>query len=204
MGKTCRGPPAFRRSRLARPRTASARSTQSRIDPPAPGTPRWVPRRSRSLRRRRHRAAPPGSAMTTPHRHGRSRRRRQRTWRPPSGRGGSTASRTGSTTDGSQSTIGPVARLPIDVPDPVIRRARPRHQMPLGRHVPTPPGQRSRSRLCATRCKRATHRQMLVEPSPTATSGVLHAQQRGGLAAQPVPHRPGRSRTRLPARRAAG
>jgi hypothetical protein len=38
---------------------------------------------------------------------------------------------------------------------------------------------------------------MLVEPSPAATSGTLHAQQRGGLAAQPLPHRPGRSRTRL-------
>jgi hypothetical protein len=44
-------------------------------------------------RRFRNPAAPPGSAMTTPHGHGRSRRRR-RAWRPPGERGGSASSRT--------------------------------------------------------------------------------------------------------------
>jgi hypothetical protein len=61
--------------------------------------------------------------MTTPHGHSGSRRRRRRAWRPPRGRGGSTSTRhrAPSTTDCSQSTIGPVARFPIGVPNRVIR-----------------------------------------------------------------------------------
>src|SRR6266508_2150681 len=46
------------------------------------------------------------------------------------------------------STIGPIARFPIGVPDPVIRCR-------SGVTCPSPPGQRSPSRLCATRCKRS-------------------------------------------------
>ena len=113
--------------------------------------------------------------MTPPHEHGRSRRRRA--WRPPEGRGGSTSTKTQSTEHDRLQSVNHRTGRPIP-----HRRARPRHQMPLGCHVPTPPGQRSRSRLCATRCKRSTHRRMLVEPSPTPTSGALHVQQRGGCS----------------------
>jgi hypothetical protein len=191
-------PSAFRRSRLARPTPAPAPLDPVADRPSSSWTLAWVPRHRQLVVGSDPQPLHQGQPMTTPHGHGRSRRRRQRAWRPPRGRGGSTATRhrAPSTTDCSQSTIGPVARLPIDVPDPVIGCARASPAHPTRPAQPKPP--------CATRCKWATHRRMLVEPSPTATSGVLHAQQRGGLAAQPVPHRPGRSRTRLPARRAAG
>jgi hypothetical protein len=104
-------------------------STQSRIDPPAPGRCDGC-HAAAIWSSAPNRAAPPGSAMTTPHGHGRSRRRRRRAWRSPGGRGGSTSTTgTGSTTDCSRSTIGPVARFPIDVPDPssAAARASPAH-----------------------------------------------------------------------------
>jgi hypothetical protein len=56
---------------------------------------------------------------------------------------------------------------------------------------------------CATGCKQSIHRRTLVEPSP-APSAARTARQRSGLAAQPLPLRPRRGRTRLCLGRAAG
>ena len=58
-------------------------------------------------------------------------------------------------------------------------------------------------RVCKTGCMRSTHRRMLVEPSPTPTSGAFACPTASGLAAQPVPGRPRRSRARLRAGRGA-
>jgi hypothetical protein len=58
---------------------------------------------------------------------------------------------------------------------PVAQPADPRgHVQPQSGLLPT-----SHS-VSATKCKRSTHRRMLVEPSPPPTSGALHAQKRVG------------------------
>jgi hypothetical protein len=146
MGERAGGHRRFVGSQLARPRTAPHRSpsrgsTLQLLDAAMGATP---PPGGRRLRQR---AAPPGSAMTPPHEHGRSRRRRA--WRPPRGRG-----RQHLKQDREHDRLQLVNyRTGRPIPH---RRAGPRHRMPLGRHLPTAPGQRSRGRLRATRCKRST------------------------------------------------
>jgi hypothetical protein len=147
-GERAGGHRRFGGSRSARPSTAPPhRSTQ----------PRPVGRRLRNL------AAPPGSATTTQHgmaAHGNS----------GSGHGdlletrSSASTRTGSTTNCSQTTIGPVARFPIGVPDPsaAAARALPAH--------PTGPAQPKR------RCAPRWVRSMLLiaqPPVPPALGGRL-------------------------------
>ena len=146
-GKRAGGHRRFGGSRLAQPWTAPTQRDPvvdrllQLLDAAMGATPRPLGRRLRQP------AAPPGSAVTTPHGHGRSRRRRRRAWRPPGGRGRSTSTKTQSTEHNRLQSVNHRTGRPIP-----HRRARPRHRMPLGRHLPTAPGQRSRSRLCTTHC----------------------------------------------------
>jgi hypothetical protein len=78
-------------------------------------------------RRVRNPAAPPGSTMTTQHGHSRLRRRRRPAWRPPGRRGSQDLNQDRENERERESdrlksvTIGPVARFPVGMPDPISR-----------------------------------------------------------------------------------
>jgi hypothetical protein len=102
--------------------------------------------------------------MTTQHGHGRA-RRRWPAWRPP-WRTGSQDLNQHSENDRRQSANHRTGRLITHgVPDPPSDAAR--------AHLPVAPSQRSRSRPCATRCKRSTHCRTLIEPSPAASGPCM-------------------------------
>jgi hypothetical protein len=111
-------------------------------------------------RRVRNPAAPPGSTMTTQHGHSRLRRRRRPAWRPPGRRGSQDLNQDRENArererERERERQTEVSNYRASRPIP-RRNARPHQQMPLRRHLPTAPGQRSRSRLCATRWLPAT------------------------------------------------
>jgi hypothetical protein len=195
MGERAGGHRRFGASGLARPRTAPALLDPVADRPSSSWTLRWLPRRSHLV---------VGSEPSRSTRFSNDDTTRARPLTATAAAGMAISWRTGRqhlNRDREHDRLQSVNyRTGRPIPH---RRARPVISCRSGVTCPPAPGQRSRSRLCATRCKRSTHRRMLVEPSPTPTSGPLHAQQPGGLAAQPVPGRPGRGRTGLPARRAA-
>jgi hypothetical protein len=140
-GRTCRRPPAFRRGTVGATEDGPAQLSQSRIDPPAAGrcdgchaAASWssAPTTSRSTRFS-HDATARAWPLTATAAAGMA-----TSWRT----GGSTSNQDRAPTHGQRS-----ARSP-DSPS----ACQTRHRMPLGRHLPTAPGQRSRSRLRATRC----------------------------------------------------
>jgi hypothetical protein len=146
MAERAGGHRRFGGSRLARPRTAPHNSTQSRIDPPAAGRCDGC-----------HAAASGSSAPTTSRSTRFSHDDTARAWplTAKAAAGMATSWRTGRqhlNQDTEHRARQTAVSQPSDRLPDSHRRAGPRHRMPLGRHLPTAPGQRSPGRLRATRC----------------------------------------------------